>query len=502
MFLFLLGCIAMAGPMARTGHAQGLETKNIRDIYRQLSYTLRDSYTQGDDYAICRHPLHVVLALDTSGSMVVNFRLAKFYRIWDRLLDHFFVQGDRFTLIPFHNQVLTPGTQGAPQPSTRDYPQTKTDLAELKGWFSNPAYQQPIDQKGAYLRLAQLEALRLAHEVKQQDAHRVVLVLVVTDIPYTNADATTPEGRRENELQGQIAEQMKGFRTGGKSSNAETMGYNSFELPDDQTADLLVYHVMEAGFAEKSSKAMNRRVYIKETVPPAASVDDAPPSDPRRMLAPWGGLCLLVAVACLAAFRFKVRVIPSGVHAMGDTEKTLWAYRSLLVSACDSAEVPDEDEVWLALPGSTPKPQPLVSIRGLLPGSCIIRRVGGVLQRPQGGAANEVEIAYGKGDNIQIGLRPNELRSLQVVPEAWLEGKMWPLAGAGFFLLASVVLVSIALSVPQERPRPRPMPPETKPLCASGILLVQSWQAVPVRRSWHNNQEGRIEVQMVSPLYL
>lgn len=435
----VLTMVCWAGSICLAESAAALQPY---DAYKSLSYYLRDQFPQ----AAGKHNVHLVLAVDTSGSMNDSTLLHQFQDMWDWMLEYFFVPGDRFTLIPFHNQVLAPPDKRAPDPEFQDRPEKDLELASLRGWFADSRYIQGDKDRGTALFQVQKHVLEKARSIAEQDKERVVVVLVVSD--DANSNPINADQKAADEIaKSAIPALMGSFKA--RETNTQTdrsfayVPYN-ISLRGASTRKLVVFHAVESNWQAKPERDVHRKIYLKakpEPLPP-------PPPD-QSWLSAAGLLALLLAGACLAFVRFHVTVI----GPQGSTERVVSAFQPVSIIARNDARQSPSNEVWLPLDDRA-DPRPLMNISGLWPTGCVVKRVGdGVLRKASGTDVSEMQVPYGVCEPLAVGLQENKTTSVQVIPEPWRKGKTWQLTASVLLVILAFVCWGVYASQPEYVPQ-------------------------------------------------
>lgn len=483
LLMTLLTFLTLGSLFPPASHAQTPYRGDFFDVYQEITRQLVSQYRM-----VCSRRLHVLLVLDVSRSTQQNGMEIRFGQIWAKMWDHFLRDGDLVTLLPFASNSLP-----------MSGPFKKTDKSGFDAAVAK-AKKDTEQDTGTALYTVQQAALTEAKRIAASDRDRAVLVLMFTDLdgPNVSAAALTQENRVRDTV---IPELMKDFTVGSpKREPAQprptpTPGQPAPEqqgtppppaLPlmhkkfysvqsDDRrgAAPVWLHSAMEAKWQQKREQTVGRKIESRPAEPPPSP---EPQPDRRPIIRLLGVLIGLLGFAFLPFLRFRVKVIPSGVAPIGDTDKKVSAYGKVTVAACNTAETPEPRDLWLPLPYSSPTPEPLITIKGLKPGSCVVEKVGGHMLTPDGEAASTVDIPYGESETIRVGIRPNELYPLQIVPGSWMEGKLIPLLMTMlFFMFGFIVLViGLAMKAPEQPVAPEPEPAITDVCRATGGGLFES----------------------------
>jgi hypothetical protein len=478
MMLLSLGLLSPQSALSQTPYRG-----DFFDVYQEITRQLATQYRM-----VCNRRLHVLLVLDVSRSTQQNGMEIRFGQIWAKMWDNFLRDGDLVTLLPFGSNAL---------PISGPFKKS-----EKSGFDSAVAQakKETAQDTGTALYTVQQSALTKAKRIAETDRDRAVLVLMFTDLdgPNVTANALNQENRVRDTV---IPELMKDFSVGspqkepvqprpaptpGQATPGQSEASPPPSLPlmhkkfysvisDDRrgAAPIWLHSTIEAKWRQKREQTVARKIESRPSEPPPPP---EPQPDRRPVIRLLGLLIGLLGFAFLPFLRFRVKVIPSGVAPIGDTDKKVSAYGKVTVSACNTADTPEPRDLWLPLPYSSPTPEPLITIQGLKPGSCVVEKIGGHMLTPDGQAASTVDIPYGESETIRVGIRPNELYPLQIVPGSWMEGKLIPLLMTMlFFLFGFIVLViGLAMKAPEQPIAPEPEPAITDVCRAPGSNLMES----------------------------
>jgi hypothetical protein len=482
MMLLSLGLLSPQSALSQTPYRG-----DFFDVYQEITRQLATQYRM-----VCNRRLHVVLVLDVSRSTQQNGMEIRFGQIWSKMWDNFLRDGDMVTLLPFASNSLP--TSG---------PFKKSDKSGFDSAVAK-AKKDTAQDTGTALYTVQQSALTEAKRIAESDKDRAVLVLMFTDLdgPNVTANTLTQENNVRDTV---IPELMKEFTVGspkkepaqprptptpgqpapGQQGTPPPPGlllmhkkFYSIQSDDRKGASPLWLHsAMESKWQQKKEQAVSRKIESRPTEPPPPP---EPQPDRRPIIRLLGLLIGFLGFAFLPFLRFRVKVVPSGISPIGDTDKKVSAYGKVTVAACNTAETPEPRDLWLPLPYSSATPEPLITIKGLKPGSCVVEKIGGHMLTPDGEAASTVDIPYGESETIRVGIRPNELYPLQIVPGSWMEGKLIPLLMTMlFFLFGFIVLViGLAMKAPEQPVAPEPEPAITDVCRATGGSLMESGRIV------------------------
>lgn len=429
--LAVVGSMVLALAVSHSALALEPDSKE-QAVYEEISYKLSKLYPN----AVCNHNVHVVVAIDTSGSMRDSNVLNGFYKVWDELLTHFFVLGDRFTLIPYHNDVLVSGRSGAPVLVTREYPSAKSDIGILRSWFQDSMYQQPNADHGTVLLQAEKAALETATKLVREDKDRTVLLLVVSD-GCTSNPANSEQNKKETESKGAIASLSSGFVANEGQNTGET-ALPSLDPQQLGTGQLRILCAAESGWKSKPARSVKRMVAVPELV-------KTPPEPDYSFMFPAAMLCLMFGIPLAMLLKSSVTVIGPN----GDVRRAVSAFRSIPVVARNDAQQTPDNEVWISL-DSNQDPRPLFSISGLSPAGCKLRKSdGAVLRNASGTDVTEIVVQYGESESVAAGLLANSTVHVKVIPDYWTVGKIWPLVGIIFLVVLSIFMIVVAATHPK-----------------------------------------------------
>ncbi len=414
--------------------------------YQELNEDLRQWYGE----AMCSRNLHVVVALDESGSMQSSTLLRNYFLIWEKFLQYGFVAGDRFTFIPFHDVV------GAVEPRSRDY--SAEDSLALNSWFQAPANLQLPDSQGTALFQAQAETLRVACKEAEKDRQRAVLVLIFGDSPTTDVPEAGASGSEVSAAK-ELVELLPRFlsQTGSESQGQERKQFRSKSYTltvaggdSSKSVSLVVNSALEGTWRQKTARTPQRRVW-QPSVRQPLSLPSRPPArskDPRSGYLAGALLCLAGVLGSLASLRFEVLLESESLDPLRQ-RKNLSLFQGLRICAQDGSRRPASNEAFMKVVGATGNPAELLDLRWN-PLSHIdvtaTKDDNRTLLDAGGVSVQKVSLPSGRPQRLRIGLHNQATDLLGITATHWFDLNRFRLLLAGLALLGAIVLVTLTLN--------------------------------------------------------
>lgn len=414
--------------------------------YQELNEDLRQWYGE----AMCSRNLHVVVALDESGSMQSSTLLRNFFLIWEKFLQYGFVAGDRFTFIPFHDVV------GVVEPRSRDY--SAEDSLALNSWFQAPANLQLPDSQGTALFQAQAETLRVACNEAEKDRQRAVLVLIFGDSPTTDvpeAGASGSEVSAANELLELLPRFVRPPGSGTQGQERSHFRSKSYTLTvaggdSSKSVSLVVNSALEGTWRQKPARTPRRRIW-QPSVRQPLSLPTRPPArskDPRSAYLAGALLCLAAVLGSLASLRFEVELASESLLPPRQ-RRNLSLFQALRICAQDGSRRPASNEAFMKVVGATGNPAELLDLRWNPLANIEVtatRCEGRTLLDPKGVSVQKVDLPPGQPQTLGIGLHNQATDRLSVTVTPWFDLNRIRLLLAGLALLGAIVLVTLTLN--------------------------------------------------------
>ncbi len=409
--MLLLSFLLLFAPSLASAQTASFGDENSRNTCIAIARYLHEYHP-----AICTRNVHVVLLLDTSGSMLSSHLKDTFLMAWDQMLQYVFVPGDRFTLLPFHERVLLPNTAEGPSPGSMDYP--AGDTGKLSGWFAETRYDQSTADRGTDVNAAKLAGVQQALKLAHSDRERCVLLLLVTD--GTGNDMANGKSTSLRQLPALL---QNFYLPGLKTSSSLDLKTIPVQV-NGKPKSLILYSALERTWQDKPARAVDRRLPV---VIPAT-----PPGELPGWLNALGVLALLLALACLAFLQSSVTITSS----KGVVERKISAFRRILLAAKTDVKSSPADQVWLPLDNSDYL-RPLLFLRMLWPYQGIAAKATNAILRAGEYQQNttEVPLSYGKTVTVDVGLQENETIAVQIRAHPWRKGK------AGWLMLSITLLL-------------------------------------------------------------